>query len=535
MARQYLNIHLSQRQLLADNTDRAADNRWSKEDRSRRKKTTTTATTPDPTTSASHQGALVRHEKARHEKARGGGSPDRYLPNDPAANRRKKFDVFILDAPYRFDEVVETFSQPHTEYRTEFVQRNYGTANYFVEIIEHPYTISNSYTIANHTWYAQLQKETGNSRKVIIGEKHEILNRLTEFGWTFRQKSNGLAGGSFMNNPYPSYQAAPIPGIVASPAPLPGTLDDWFYPKAKVIRGGFPTKKHDPDYNSYPDRENIAPSFSASNGRYIWYTTIFVERQPQTNFERVGNDWSDAGFGSRLRDESVYPSNPQCTIGSAHCHKTVRKEFGYFNYGYFGDTYYPVSTQGDFSQTTSLTWRFDTDSKAEDFNPEPQKLINTFFAGANMAYTDTYLPFYLDALDGAHPMRERWQTRKAQFSDAVTAARAFFEEDFPLYHENLVYYKDTGLMTYTEVLKKDDLWGSIPRIYTKKIEPNQEYFIVHAFGMPGGTSFNKFLTSHETMLASGWEEASRKLNPNFNNDQSLRPIYNYTHRTSPKQ
>ena len=132
-------------------------------------------------------------------------------------------------------------------------------------------------------------------------------------------------------------------------------------------------------------------------------------------------------------------------------------------------------------------------------------------------------------------MRERWQTRKAQFSYAVTAARAFFEYDFPLYHENLVYYKDTGLMTYTEVLKKDDLWGLIPRIYTTKIEPNLQYFNVHAFLMPGGTSFNKFLTSHETMLASGWEEASRKLSPNFINDQSLRPIYNYTHRTSPKQ
>ena len=532
MARQNLNIHMSQRQLLADNTDRAADNRWSKEDRSRRKKTTTAATTPDPdpTTSAT---------PAEAEEDRGGGSPDRYLPNDPAANRRKKkkedFDVFILDAPYRFDEVVETFSQPHTEYRTEYVHQNYGTANYFVEIIEHPYTISNSYTIANHAWYAQIQKETGNSRQLILADKYEILNRLTHFNWTFRQKSLGL-DGTFRNiNNYPNYQADPIPGMVASPTTLPGTLDDWFYPKAKVIRGGFPTKKHDPDYNSYPvDRENIAPSFSASNGRYIWYTTIFVERQPPTSFERVGYDFTGAGFGSRLRDESVYPTNGRCNE-AYHCHKTVRKEFGYFNYGYFDDTYYPVGTEGDFSQTTSLTWRFDTDPRAEDFSPEPQRLVNTFIAGANMQYTDTHLPLYLDALDGAHPMRERWQERKAQFSDAVTAARAFFDEDFPLYHENLVYYKDTGLTIYTEVLKKNDLWGSIPRIYTKKIEPNLQYFTVHAFRMPGGTSFNKFLTSHETMLASGWEEASRKLSPYFNNDDSLRPIYNYTHRTSPEQ
>lgn len=521
---------MSQRKLLADNTDRAADNRWAKEDSSRRKKTTTAATTPDPTTSAT---------PAKAEEDRGGGSPEPNRPNDPTAQRKKEdFNVFILDAPFRFDDEVEYFGQQHTEYRTQQINRRTSDpADFFIEVIEHPYTVLNSYRTANHTWYAHLQKETGNSRQLILADKYEILNRLTHFNWTFRQKSQGLSEGSYWAGTIPNvgdaYWYTPgIPGIVASPAPLPGTLDDWFYPKAKVVIGGFPTKKHDPSYNS-PDRFNFVPSFSASNGRYIWYTTVYLERPPSTGFERVGSILP----GSRLRDETVYPTDSRNTgAPNYHAHYTVRKELqeGSLLHKNFIDPYYIGGVTGvNFPTVTNLTWRFDTDVRAEDFNPEPLRTVTVLPNPYNFFNVDREA--YLNSLDGAHPMKERWETRKAITSDPQGAAQYFFEEDFPLYHENLVYYKDTGLMIYTEVLKKDDLWGSIPRIYTKKIEPNQQYFIVHAFEMPGGTSFNKFLTTHETMLASGWKEASRKLSPNFSNDQSFRPIYHYTHRTSPKQ
>lgn len=535
MARQNLNIHMSQRKLLADNKDRAADNRHQKEDSARREKTSTEGNTPapDPTTSAT---------PAEAEEDRGGGSPEPNRPNDPTAQRRKKedFNVFILDAPFRFDEVVETFSQAHTEYRTEERHHNRNTLNFYVEPIEHPFTETNFYTIQNHVWYANLQKETGNSRQVIIAEKHEILNRFTHFGWTFRQKSKGLPAGSYWGGNIPGtggfyWQTSGIPGIVASPAPLPGTLDDWFYPKAQAVTGGFPTKKHDPSYNAGA-RQNALPSFSASNGRYIWYTTAYLERRPLNFFEYVGGL---SGLGSRLRTDE-YPVDERNTVPEGFAHYPVRKHLEPGNFGFvyrsFRDFYYNPGSGidiEDFSTATTLTWRFDTDSQAEDFNPEPQ--LMTTALPTDGIFAQVFPEDYLNSLDGAHPMRERWEARKAQYSDAGTAAFIFFRDDFEGYHENLVYYKDTGLMIYTEALTKDGLFNSTPRIYTKKIEPNHQYFIVHRFSMPGGTSFNRFLTSHETMLEYGWKEASRKLSPNFLDDQSFRPIYHYTHRTSPKQ
>jgi hypothetical protein len=529
-----LNVYMTgERQLLDENKERSGDNRAIRQNRTHRKSEADKQAAP----------ALPQIGGANAVKAEGDKNPIGQMNSrrviDPsrreelsAQRRKKQFKVWGINYASSFEP------QQRISENTPWTATSSKWYRPTIELNipdewqgDYTQQRSNNYIVAPLLkWSPSFTKEDKNSRSYVSGSPHEIENVVIRFDWTFYQS----------NRPDSTH-----PLIIASLPQLPQGPSTWFQNHPRVS-------------------ENHLPAIAASDGRYIWYSVVYATSRPSINFYRIRppSDISSFQTGGVLNlyydfqndglnvDEVV--SRRTTYTGSPITDPASGYNSGVFGYAYINDndrrysgwnfTVYesvgvpPGLGHGySFVSAYALTWRYDTE------NPQSPPNFSEYNLGykgdGTLAGLHNFASMYLGLLDANHPAKEEWTKmlalKTANESFASLANRYFdptYGSGFYSLVPGLVYYKDTGLAIYTGKLKRGNFFPNFPRVYTKTLTPNLSYSSA-SYRMPypsstPGSYFKELLTTHEDMIADGWEEQANAPVTQFG---TALPYY-FTHR-----
>ena len=487
MARLGLDINLALQRLLAGNKERAAANRGALEDRKRTKENA--AEKVQTATDTTRPGSPTQNEEPR------GGTPDLYRPPEPAAQRRKKgVEVYGVDNINSF-AVAGTVQEDSISFngyaatwkwneRREINLRAYGlpyTLEYY-NVTQIP--ITNSYSTQHTRWRPAFNQELKNSRKFFLPDAYTINDDLTQFDWTFSQRSQ--QDGVFAATP-----------SVATPPTLPFLLED----KVVVDQNAFPFPVR--VYAPWWSKDGTV--LTRSDGKFIYHSRLVIYSTAKAeyfygshpgksiydpnDFESTGLTYTTAS-GEYLYEESVRSVS------------TVRAELPL---SFRGKN---VSTGANVYYFQALYWRFDVSTKATTFSTSLLGIIDGDFRGNIIPsrYSDALeiVGLWFDGMHLGDPSRRLWKA----YSDNYPILLSFVYEDF-LSNPNgfllrwpagLAYNEETGMLTIVTGLNGVDT----PRIFSKDIGKNVNYFstipVVH---LPAG--YNEFLTTEQDFIDKGWK------------------------------
>jgi hypothetical protein len=501
-----------ERQLLDENKERSGDNRAIRQNRTHRKSEADKQATP----------ALPQIGGADAVKAEGDKNPIGQMNStrviDPSrreelsAQRRKKnkLSVFGISNPGSYEPQPRTIvSQSWTATASRWVTyQDIGPFFYDYWAQDYQQQRTNSYTIIpSQKWSPAFAKEASSNRTYINAPTHELGKTAFTFDWTFWQTNlpDGAPGNSF---------------VVATTPQLPEPVTTWF--------------------NNHPRVSlNHLPAIASSDGRYIWYSVVYALSRPSSDFyissvagdllpyKGLRNDFFDTQNGGEYVFEVVSRrtlnnGSPQTDPTSGYNHDYLGYEFNNDNYARYRNWDFAVTSLNLglprlFSdvQAYGLTWRYDTE------NPQSPPNFSEFNLGytgdGTLAGFHNFASMYLGLLDASHPAKEEWTqmlARKTANESFAELANRYFDptygSGFYSLVPGLVYYKDTGLAIYTGKLKRGNFFPNFPRVYTKTLTPNLSYSSA-SYRMPypssnPGSYFREFLTTHEDMIANGWEE-----------------------------
>jgi len=533
-----INVFMTgERQLLDENKERSGDTRAIRQNRTHRTSEANKQATP----------ALPKIGGANAVKAEGDNNPIGQMNStrvivptrreELSAQRRKnKLSVFGISNPGSYEPQPRTIvSESWTATASRWIENQNVGGPFFYDYWAQDYQQqrTNSYiVIPSQKWSPSFAKEASSNRTYINAPTHELGATTFWFDWTFYQTN------------VPDYE----PGnslVVATLPQLPTSPSTWF--------------PNHPRVNLSP-----LPSIAASDGRYIWYSTVYALSRPSYAFyynsanytgnlpiQTTGgyNQFYDTQNGGAYvreivsrRTQNSYPLSlaPMSDPASGYNVDSYRND-NYKRYGgwdfivkqFTDDNYFP--NQYSDVRAYGLTWRYDTEN--------PQSPPN--FSEYNLGYTGdgtlagfhNFASMYLGLLDASHPAKEEWTKmlalKTANESFASLANRYFdrtYGSGFYSLVPGLVYYKDTGLAIYTGKLRRGSSFPNFPRVYTKTLTPNLSYSSA-SYRLPypssyPGSYFREYLTSHEDMIADGWEEQANAPVTQFG---TALPYY-FTHR-----
>lgn len=531
-----------EQQLVNENKERSGDTRVIRQNRTHRKRESDNQVAPAP----KQLGQPPATEKEDDDDLRGSSSRvnNSSRKEELSAQRRKKkkFSVFGISDPSPMELESRIYvSQPWTATASRWIRwQGPGTGTFFNDywVQDYQQQRTNSYTIIpSQTWAPKFTQDSINNRTFTNAPVYELGATTVQFDWTFYQSNrpDGNPGNSL---------------IVATLPQLPDPPTTWFqnHPRVSI---------------------NHLPAIAASDGRYIWYSTVYALSRPSVSFFTSFNftNWQP-GY------DSLYPLNSQgnenrnwdfdnggVLVDEQVSRRTLNNEYPYFSaedpkplqYNinipndnnqrfsgwWFGEKPFNTSFGHLYSDVNaySLTWRYDTQNPQ---SPPNFSLHSLGYRGDGTATgLHNFASMYLGALDASHPAKEQWiqmlASKTANESFAYLANRYFdstYGSGFYSLVPGLVYYKDTGLAIYTGKLKRAGSFPTFPRVYTKTLTPNLSYSSA-SYRMPypsstPGSYFKEFLTTHEDMIANAWEE------------QATAPVaqvgtanpYYFTHRTT---
>jgi hypothetical protein len=527
-----INVYMTgERQLLDENKERSGDNRAIRQNRTHRKSEADKQAAP----------ALPQIGGANAVKAEGDNNPTGQINSsrviDPtrreelSAQRRKKnkLSVFGISSPGPYEPQPRTIvSQSWTATASRWVEYQYiGPFFYDYWAQDHQQQRTNGYiVIPSQKWSPSFAKEASSNRTYINAPTHELGATTFRFDWTFRQTNvpDGEPGNSL---------------VVATLPQLPTSPSTWFLNHPRV------------------SLEHL-PSIAASDGRYIWYSTVYALSRPSYAFyyndpsytgdwpiqtTGVYNQFYDTQNGGDFVREYVsrrttYTGSPITDPASGYNFDHYRND-NLKRYGGWDFVIKPLNstTPNQYSdvQAYGLTWRYDTENLQ---SPPNFSQYNLGYTGdGTLAGLHNFASMYLGLLDANHPVKEewiQWISRKTATQSFASLATEYFDPTygFGFYSlvPGLVYYKDTGLAIYTGKLKRGNFFPNFPRVYTKTLTPNlsyssASYLMPHPSSTPG-SYFKEFLTTHEDMIADGWEEQANAPVTQFG---TALPYY-FTHR-----
>lgn len=476
MARQRLDLNLDTQRLLAANRERAAANRSAYVDRGQTKRTaaqTTAAATP-----ATPTGAPTQNEEPR------GGTPNLYRAPEPAAQRRKKkgVEVYGISNVNRFylNETTQESYQTFTGYGAVYdytIDYTTGTTVFellYYNVEEKQFT--NSYRLEAARWRPEFNQELPNSRRFFLGDPYTVDNAITHLDWTFDQRSDA---------PY----FAPNLAVKATPPALPFLLED------KVSTSN----------NAFGNDDFWGPlgsSLTRSDGKFVYHSRLLIKCAPASNIVQgsIGpiyegqNYESFNTFTQNLTTYRYYSTRRGVGSPGIYAAPSIRWQ-RQNSYG-FGN---PFSFYG-------LYWRFDPGTGTTTFGSSALGVLNDY----DWVYGDELnqiVPAWFDGMHPGDPSRRLWKAYEDNYSNMFS----FLVEDF-LYESDsflqrwppgLVYNEETGVLTIVTGLNGGEVTLTTPRIFSKEIGPNVNYFasipIIH---LPSG--YNEFLTTEQDFLDAGW-------------------------------
>ena len=498
-----------EQQLLNENKERSGDTRAIRQNRTHRHGEADKQVAPAPTKLGGAPAVKTADEDESRRRSSRVNNSSREEELSAQRRKKKKFSVFGLSNPDPMElEPRIGVNTPWTATASRWIEyQNIGPFFYDYWAQDYQQQRTNSYTvIPSQTWAPSFAKEESNNRTYINSPTHVLGKTTFRFDWTFYQQNipDGTPGNSL---------------VVATLPQLPEPPNTWFTNHPRV------SLKH-------------LPSIASSDGRYIWYSTVYALSRPSYNFyytdtltsmqtNGVPNLFIDTQNGGVFvreivarRTQNSYPASiaPQLDPTSGYNFADYRNDNGKRYAGWdFITRPLNYTNPNVYSQVQAyaLTWRYDTQ------NPQSPPTFSTY----NLGYTGdgtaaglhNFASMYLGLLDASHPAKEEWTKmlalKPANESFAALADRYFDPTYGPGFYSlvpGLVYYKDTGLAIYTGKLKRGAYFPNFPRVYTKTLTPNLSYSSA-SYRMPypsstPGSYFKESLTTHEDMIAYGWEE-----------------------------
>ena len=472
-----------EQQLLNENKERSGDTRAIRQNRTHRHGEADKQVAPAPTKLGGPPAVKTADEDESRRRSSRVNNSSREEELSAQRRKKKKFSVFGLSNPDPMElEPRIGVSTPWTATTSRWVEWD-GTFPYFSRYWAEDYQEqrTNSYTvIPSQTWAPSFAKEESNNRTYINLPTYVLGKTTFRFDWTFYQR----------NVPAPT--ANPL---VATLPQLPEPPNTWFPNHPRV------SLKH-------------LPSIASSDGRYIWYSTVYALSRPSYNFYYTYT-------GVPMQDQGSYERYYDTQNGGVvvHEYESSRRHTSFYTSNGWNFFIMPLNdtSPNKYSQVQAyaLIWRYDTQ------NPQSPPFFNEY----NLGYTGdgtaaglhNFASMYLGLLDASHPAKEEWTKmlalKTANESFAALANKYFDPTYGPGFYSlvpGLVYYKDTGLAIYTGKLKRGASFPNYPRVYTKTLTTNLSYSSA-SYGMPypsstPGSYFKEFLTTHEDMIAAGWEE-----------------------------
>lgn len=497
-----------EQQLLDENQERSGDTRAIRQNRTHRQSEADKQISPAPIKLGGAPAVVAKEDEDTKRSSTRVLNPSR-REELSAQRRKKKLNVFGLNFqdPFELKPRINV-SETWTAAASKWIEyQNIGPLFYDYWLQDYQQQRTNSYTvIPSQKWAPSFAKEASNNRTYINAPTHELGATTLRMDWTFYQSN--IPGEANINAL-----------VVATVPQLPEPVNTWFtnHPRFSL---------------------NHLPKIAASDGRYIWYSTVYALSRPSYNFyytytntslqnNGVPNRFYDTQNGGEYvreivarRTQNSYPLSiaPMSDPTSGYNFDDYRND-NYKRYAGWDFLIRPLNdtTPNAYSQVQAyaLTWRYDTQN--------PQSPPN--FSEYNLGYTGdgtaaglhNFASMYLGLLDASHPAKEEWTKMlalKTQNESFATLADRYFDPTYGsgLYSlvPGLVYYKDTGLAIYTGKLKRGGAYPNFPRVYTKTLTLNLSYSSA-SYRMPypsstPGIYFNRFLTTHEDMIADGWEE-----------------------------
>jgi len=525
-----INVYMSgNRQLLDENKERNSDTRAVRQNRNHSKseadkqvspapdKVGGAATTTKEDTQATLNSTRVSNPQRKEELS--------------AQRKNKKFKVFGIEYPDSFETQPRTIvSETWTATASKWIEYQFigpQFADYWVQDYQQQRT--NSYeVIPSQTWRPFFATEKTNNRTYTNSPSYTLGKTTFKFDWTFYQSNypDGTPGSSL---------------IVATLPQLPEPINTWFSNHPRISL-------------------NHLPPIAASDGRYIWYSAVYALSRPSHNFYYTTSDglipMQDSGNNNRFYDfqnggelvrevvsrrtQNSYPlsETPELDPTSGYNPLSGSDNFKRFRgWDFVIEPFNNTFVRNAYSnvQAYALVWRYDTQNPQ---NPPNLSEHNLGYRGdGTFADFRNFASNYLGSLDANHPAKEQWITMVAQKTaneSFSTLANRYFDptygSGFYSLVPGLVYYKDTGLAIYTGKLKKAGIFPTFPRVYTKTLDANLSYSSA-SYRLPypsstPGSYFKESLTTHEDMLANGWEEQLKASVAQFGN---ALPYY-FTHR-----
>jgi hypothetical protein len=287
--------------------------------------------------------------------------------------------------------------------------------------------------------------------------------------WTLRQRSQ-------------SYSVFGIEAVNASPPELPFS----FYDKRVA-------------------EENTDYRHISSDGTYIYVSSFIRLRSASPEFHYAEPD----------NVFSIYNPMPQ-GLGDAYDHKynggsqQGRREEKVLRR--VSSAFYAVTNFGNLSLSNSQYFRTRTSYYGLYWRIKKatgESLLQTYYLGE--ATSDAVGANFLDGLYASDPHWQHWRVYRRNVSVRETAASMYFSQErktFPAgtssfdyygWPPSLVYYPDTGLVTFTT--RPSGLDSA--RVFTRKGTPGFTYHNYARYLLPN--NYNPWLTTEQDFLNAGWE------------------------------
>lgn len=473
MPRLGLDINLGLQHLLGTNKERAAANRYELEDRKKRK-----------AVAAQNAEAAAAATAAAEEEPRG-SVPDLYIPDEPAARRRKKkVEIYGIDltAKQAVAGTQTTGSEGWTGYRLSYAF-NYATEpNTLIYSTTTPYQGLNQYSLQDTVWKPEFNQELTDSRRYWLSPAHTITDHLVAFDWTFRQKSLGTSGG---------FSSLEEEATIAS---LPFDLTE-----ARLVD----------ETVRYSALSQINETFTSCDGTYIYHSRLIQVRDPLPVIfaGRVGA--GDSLFDAdnyetfRLTPVSRPGTEEEYQDAEAYSRRFIR------DHPTYGELLWretaPTTDQGSYSLDTwlGLYWKFNARTKEPvTLRTATVGLMENRDSDAQRAAAATQ---FFNSLDATDPVYLLWQSHTNIYPAVSDSDRLdlWIEPDsfWGRWPAGLAYDTARGWVT----LVTTPNGASAPRVFSKKVTtPPADYASVPPLFLP--PDYTESLTTVEQYVANGWTD-----------------------------
>jgi len=554
-----INVFMTgERQLLDENKERSGDTRAIRQNRTHRKSEADKQVTP----------ALPQIGGANAVKAEGDSNPIGQMNStrvivptrreELSAQRRKKKlviwgvdSITPTDAPVDSEEkiwyaamgivtrVLTSLVPPYTSEPTGVAGWFYHTYLYYLQLAYPASTPRiNKFSIINKRWRPSFSKEQKDSRKFYLSHTAQVANVVSEFDWTFRQRSPGAVAGSYYLNEEKIWNGlyhltsrtipTDSPGIATTIAEIPYLGADWFTGKVRYI----PT---------------FVPTLVASDGRYIYVSIAVAWSTPQFSFFDftargypnqdipLASGYQESNFVASIFqavDQSGTPLPPTAFPRSTGVEgdtfnrneHVVRRKLSDWLGGrrtFEQGPWNPISDP--VVEAKIFRWKYDTEDP--DTAPAFSMTDISYQGDGTKAGEQNFQSMFLSSLEDGNPHKQRWVELKNYRLLQMASTPNYTDTEIDLANDYLylgsgssiiqpgfVYYP-TGEALYLGKLKKGGMFPNAPKVYRRNLPINMTTYAAAYNYLPRPSShpdsfFAHFLTTHEDMLGANWTDVT---------------------------